>query len=80
MQLQSLTPTVPAEQCQALQATSKFVTSGQGMIPVRMQIGETEWTTSLFPKDGQCIVPLGMTVRKREEFEEGDEVAVRLSI
>ena len=50
------------------------------MIPVRMQIGETEWTTSVFPEDGQRIVPLRMTIRKKEEIEEGDEVAVRLSI
>ena len=37
-----LTPIVPAEQCQDLKATSKFVTYGWGMIPVQVQIGETK--------------------------------------
>lgn len=72
--------TVPPAQCQELRAASKFVTYGWGMIPVRVQIGETEWKTSLFPKDGQYIVPLRMNVRRKERIEEGDEVTVRLSI
>lgn len=72
--------TVPPEQCQDLKATSKFVTYGWGMIPVRVQIGETEWKTSLFPRDGQYIVPLRMNVRKKENIEEGDEVTVQLRI
>jgi hypothetical protein len=72
--------TVPPEQCQDLKATSKFVTYGWGMIPVRVQIGETEWKTSLFPKDGHYIVPLRLNVRKKENIEEGDEVTVQLRI
>jgi Domain of unknown function (DUF1905) len=72
--------TVPPEQCQNLKAASKFVTYGWGMIPVLVQIGNTEWKTSLFPKDGQYIVPLRMNVRKKENIEEGDEVAVRLQL
>ena len=72
--------TVPAEKCQDLKAISKVVTYGWGMIPVRVQIGETEWKTSLFPKDGQYIVPLRMSSRKKEGIDEGDEVAVRIYI
>jgi len=45
--------TVPEEECSDLQATSAFVSYGWGMIPVMVQIGATEWTTSLFPKDGR---------------------------
>ena len=45
--------TVPEEECSDLQATSAFVSYGWGMIPVTVQIGATEWTTSLFPKDGR---------------------------
>jgi Domain of unknown function (DUF1905) len=72
--------TVPPEQCQDLKATSKFVTYGWGMIPVRAQIGQTEWKTSLFPKDGQYIVPLRMNIRKKEGIEEGAEVMVQLNV
>ena len=72
--------TVPEEQCLDLQATSSFVSYGWGMIPVTAQIGGTEWTTSLFPKDGQYVVPLKADVRKSEKLQEGDTVAVHLVI
>jgi Domain of unknown function (DUF1905) len=72
--------TVPAKQCRALKAASKFVTYGWGMIPVRAQIGETEWKTSLFPKDDRYLVPLRVSVRKAERLEEGHKITVRLEI
>jgi hypothetical protein len=72
--------TVPAEQCRDLRAIMKMVTYGWGMIPVRAQIGTTEWTTSLFPKDERYIVPLKVKVRKAERLEEGDTVRVRLDV
>jgi hypothetical protein len=72
--------TVPAEQCRDLRAIMKMVTYGWGMIPVRAQIGATEWTTSLFPKDERYIVPLKVKVRKAERLEEGDTVTVRLDV
>jgi Domain of unknown function (DUF1905) len=72
--------TVPEEECFDLQATSALVSYGWGMIPVTVQIGETEWTTSLFPKDGRYLVPVKARVRKAERLGEGATVAVRLSI
>jgi hypothetical protein len=72
--------TVPAEQCLDLKAASKFVTYGWGMIPVRAQIGETEWKTSLFPKDDSYIVPIKAIIRKAENLEEGDSVKLRLEL
>ena len=50
------------------------------MIPVRAQIGETAWKTSLFPKNGQYIVPIRASVRKAETLDEGDDVTVRLEL
>ena len=72
--------TVPAEQSEILNAVSEEVTYGWGMIPVYARINQTEWQTSLFPKDGQYIVPLKDAVRKAEELEEGDEIAIQLTI
>ncbi len=72
--------TVPDEECGELAATSTFVTYGWGMIPVTAQIGETEWTTSLFPKDGRYLVPVKASVRRAEQIELGDLVTVRLAI
>lgn len=72
--------TVPDEECHALEAASAVVSYGWGMIPVTARIGATDWTTSLFPKDGRYIVPVKAVVRKAEALEEGDTVTVRLAV
>jgi hypothetical protein len=71
---------VPEDQCAAIEAASALVTYGWGMIPVAARIGQAEWTTSLWPKDGRYIVPVKSWVRKAEGLEVGDIVSVRLSI
>ena len=68
------------EECMDLKAASKLVTYGWGMIPVRVTIGQTEWKTSLFPRDGGYIVPIRANVRKAEGLNEGDEVTVHLEV
>lgn len=71
---------VPEEQSRDLKAISGFVTYGWGVIPVRARIGKTEWTTSLFPKEGRYFVPIKVSVRTAEKLGEGDNVVVRLAI
>ncbi len=72
--------TVPESQSRDLKAVSGFVTYGWGVIPVQVQIGNTVWTTSLFPKDALYLVPIKANVRKTEKLDEGDEVTVRLEV
>ena len=72
--------TVPSPQCDALKSVSAAVTYGWGMIPVTVRIGETEWTTSLFPKDGRYLVPVRDRVRQAEKLKEGDTVNVVLQV
>ncbi|HEY9483666.1 MAG TPA: DUF1905 domain-containing protein [Micromonosporaceae bacterium] len=72
--------TVPEQQCGELEAVSAFVTYGWGMIPVAARIGRTEWKTSLFPKDGQYVVPVKTSVRKAERLTVGDILTVRLTV
>ncbi len=72
--------TVPERQSQELRAISGFVTYGWGVIPVRVRLGQTEWKTSLFPKDGRYLVPIKAAVQKAEKVGEGDQVTVRLEI
>ena len=72
--------TVPEEQSRDLKAISGFVTYGWGVIPVQARIGKTEFTTSLFPKDGLYLVPIKARVRKAENLEEGDNVTVQLEV
>ena len=72
--------TVPAAQSLELRDISGIVTYGWGMIPVSARIGQTEWTTSLFPKDDQYILPIKASVRKAESIDEGDSVTVQLEV
>lgn len=72
--------TVPEDECAELAETAALVTYGWGMIPVKLRIGDSEWTTSLWPKNGGYIVPLKAAVRRAERLEVGDEVSIRLTV
>ena len=72
--------TVPEERCGALEDAARVVSYGWGMIPVAARLGGTEWTTSLFPKDGGYVVPLKARVRKAEAVDLGDTVTIRLTV
>jgi len=71
---------VPLEECEVLREASKLLTYGWGMIPVHALVGETEWKTSLWPKNGGYIVPVKANVRRSEGLAEGDEVRVSLEV
>jgi hypothetical protein len=72
--------TVPEAESGMIAAASEIVTYGWGMIPVAAEIGDTAWTTSLWPKDGGYIVPLKDAVRRAENIGLGDIVALRLTV
>ena len=72
--------TVPEEQSQAIKAVSGIVTYGWGVIPVGVQIGDTRFQTSLFPKDGLYLVPIKAIVREKEKLDIEDEVTIQLEI
>jgi hypothetical protein len=71
---------VPDEESAHIEAAKSLVTYGWGVIPVTASIGETEFTTSLFPKDGRFLVPVKDAVRRAERVELGDVVTVHLTI
>ena len=71
---------VPDDESALLHEASSLVTYGWGMIPVAARIANTEWTTSLFAKDGGYVVPVKQWVRQAEGLALGDTVAVRLSL
>jgi hypothetical protein len=70
--------TVPELQSLRILKISKMVTYGWGAIPVLARVGETEWETSIFPKDGLYLVPLKNAVRAAEKIELGQVIAVEL--
>ena len=63
---------VPEELVDEVREAGELVSYGWGMVPVTLRIGATEWTTSLWPKDGGYVVPLKDKVRRAEWIELGD--------
>ena len=72
--------TIPEAQSRELKAIVPLVTYGWGMIPVQAQIGRTQFTTSLFHKDGLYVLPIKDSVRKAEGIDEGDQVTARIEV
>lgn len=56
--------------------------SGFGSVRVKVLVGKTEWTTSLFPdrSSGGYLLPVKAEVRRRERLFAGDEVRARLTL
>jgi hypothetical protein len=70
----------PAEESAWLADIMRDVTYGWGMIPVTGRIGGTEFTTSLWPRQGAFWVPIKDAVRSAEDIDLGDVVTVALTI
>lgn len=71
---------VPAAQSAKIKEISSGATYGWGAIPVVAKIGKTEFTTSIFPKDGLYLVPVKNAVRFAEKIEVDDLVKVSMEI
>jgi Domain of unknown function (DUF1905) len=71
---------VPDDVSADLRALSPIVSYGWGVIPVSVRVGEADWTTSLFPKDGGYLVPIKDVVRRAEGLALGDAVLVEMAI
>ena len=51
-----------------------------GVVPVRARIGDTEFTTSMFPREDTWFLPVKDAVRRAEEIDLGEVVDVRLDV
>ena len=58
------------------------LTGGFGSVKVTAQVGDTVWTTSLFPhkESGGFLLPLKADVRRREKIDEGSTICVSLKL
>jgi GNAT superfamily N-acetyltransferase len=72
--------TVPEEQSLQLKAASSGSRYYRGMIRVQARIDDTEWPTSLWPRDGRYVVPIRDSVRKPLGLADGDTVTIRLTV
>ena len=59
---------LPAREAAEVADLASSVTYGWGMIPVTARIGSTEFTTSLWPKEGTYYLPLKDAVRRAERI------------
>ena len=71
---------LPEEEADTIESMKAMLTYGWGVIPVTAQIGDTTFTTSLFPKDGGYLLPVKDKVRKAEALDLGDQVSVLLTL
>jgi len=71
---------VPEEEADAIGAIAHRATYGWGCIPVSARIGDTDFTTSLFPRKGGYLVPVKVAVQRAEQVDVGEEVEVSLHI
>lgn len=55
---------VPQPIADQIAAVARSVSYGWGVIPVEAKIGETAFTTSLFPRDGSYLLPLKVAARR----------------
>lgn len=71
---------IPDDLSADIKAISSQVTYGWGVIPAEVKIGETEYKTSLFPRQGIYLVPVKVVVQRAEGVKVGDVVDVRLEV
>lgn len=71
---------LPDDACDYVRAEAKQATYGWGAIPVCARIGDTQWETSLLPRDGGYVLPVKTQVRRQERFGDGDAVTVAMSV
>lgn len=71
---------VPEEGSAAIRAIASAVTYGWGVIPVQVRLGDTVWTTSLFPRDGRYLVPIKVIVQRAEQVGDGDTVDLEVIV
>jgi hypothetical protein len=71
---------VPQDLSDQIRQTAKLVSYGWGVIPVKVTIGRTDFTTSLFPKDGIYLVPIKNAVRLPEKLALGQSIDVTLEV
>ncbi len=71
---------IPQDISDEIKALSSRLTYGWGCIPVTAKLGETTFTTSLFPRQGIYLVPMKVLVQKSEDVGLGDTVTLTITL
>lgn len=71
---------IPIDQSNLIKSEANLLSYGWGVIPIHGQVGRTNFTTSLIPKDGSYLIPIKDVVRKSEQLEIDDEVEISFNL
>lgn len=71
---------IPSDQSSLIKSEASLLSYGWGVIPIHGQVGKTNFTTSLIPKDGNYLIPIKDAVRKSEQLEIDDEVKINFNL
>lgn len=71
---------VPDEHVGAIRHAAMTESYGWGVVPVVATVGESEFATSLFPRDGSYLLPIKVAVQKSERVGLGDRIEVRMRV
>lgn len=74
--------TLPLDLSDDLREQTEGRRSGFGSVRVHVAVGETSWSTSLFPDSatGAYLLPVKKPVRTREGLDVGDVLTVELAL
>jgi hypothetical protein len=71
---------VPDEHVGAIRYAAMTESYGWGVVPVVARVGNSEFATSLFPRDGSYLLPIKVAVQEAERVGLGDKVMVRMRV
>ncbi len=73
--------TVNKKVTKEIKSLSNHIRRGFGSVKVKAQIGNSEWTTSIFPtKDGEYLLPIKASIRKVENLRADKMTTVLLTL
>lgn len=71
---------IPETHVGEIRHAAAIASYGWGVVPVSATIAGTEFTTSLFPRDGGYLLPLKLQVQRALGIRVGDRVRVMVRI
>lgn len=73
---------LPADVSEEIRELTGGQARGFGSVRVRVTVGGSVWTTSIFPGSGQAayVLPVKRAVRKAEDLDTGDTVSVTVEL
>jgi hypothetical protein len=74
--------TLPIEVAEEVRDSLVVPPRGFGSVKVEVEVGESRWSTSVFPdkESGSYVLPVKQAVRRANGIEEGDSVSVTLRL